>query len=316
MEYIILLMEWIFQSRQKTEERIDLSPLLPSRLADMGIDDVLSIKLEILGGTRYALVKDLFELQWNSGQASAPENHQIVFRGDCSQFDRIGFEMRGGVILVEGNAGDQVGYGMRDGFIIVGGDCGDELCAAMQSGRVLVRGSAGDRVGGPKPGAKSGMRGGDCIVAGDCGDRIAERMRRGTIVIGRNCGDIGASFMIAGSVVVLGTIGERWARGMRRGSLILTEAMGIDESTFDAELTLAREFELSFLPILWRHIRECWNSQLALFTPITTQDNYAESVLDFTDKIPRGRWCRRQLGDRSYDGRGEVLQLTRESRRC
>ena len=122
--------------------------------------------------------------------------------------------------------------------------------------------------------------------------------------------------MIAGSIVLLGTIGNQWACGMRRGSLILTEAMEVEETTFDADLTVAREFELSFLPLLWRHIRECWNSQLALFTAITSQADYAESVLDFTDKIPRGRWCERQLGDRSYDGRGEVLRLTRESRRC
>ena len=315
MGYYIALMEWIFQSRQNTADRLDVAPLLPSRLAAMSIDEVLNMKLESFGSSKKFAVQELFELQWNSGQASAVENHQVVLRGDCSHLDRIGFEMDGGVILVEGSAGDQVGFGMRDGTIIVGGDCGDELCCAMRDGRVLVGGSAGHRVAGPSPGAKSGMRGGDCIVAGSCGDRAAERMRRGTLVIGGDCGDLGASFMIAGTVLLLGEIGEGWGCGMQRGSIIFTESAEMDDSTFDAELTIAREFELSYLPILWKHVREAWNSQLALFLGITSQDDYAESVLDFTDKIPRGRWCRRQLGDRSYNGRGEVLQLTKESRR-
>jgi formylmethanofuran dehydrogenase subunit C len=309
-------MEWIFQSREKTADRVDVSPLAPSRLASISIDEVLELKLAIFGSSTMAKVRDLFEFQWNSGQASAEESHQVVFRGDGAYLDRIGAEMDGGVILVEGSAGDQVGYGMRAGTIIVGGDCGDELCCAMRDGQVLVRGSAGDRVAGPAPGAKSGMRGGDCIVAGSCGDRVAERMRRGTLVVGGDCGDLGASFMIAGTVVLLGQVGNGWGCGMRRGSIVVTESVDLEGETFDADLTMAREFELSFLPILWRHVRESWNSQLSLFTKITQQDNYAESVLDFTDKIPRGRWCRRQLGDRNYDGRGEVLQMTKESRRC
>ncbi len=158
-------MEWIFQSREKTADRVDVSPLAPSRLASISIDEVLELKLAIFGSSTMAKVRDLFEFQWNSGQASAEESHQVVFRGDGAYLDRIGAEMDGGVILVEGSAGDQVGYGMRAGTIIVGGDCGDELCCAMRDGQVLVRGSAGDRVAGPAPGAKSGMRGGDCIVA-------------------------------------------------------------------------------------------------------------------------------------------------------
>jgi formylmethanofuran dehydrogenase subunit C len=309
-------MEWIFQSRQKIAERVDASPLLPSRLAAMSIDDVLNLKLKSFAASKEFAVKDLFELHWNSGQASEVDSHQVVLRGDCSHLDRVGFEMDSGVILVEGSIGDQVAFGMRDGTIIVGGNCGNELCCGMRDGRVLVRGSAGNRVAGPVPGAKSGMRGGDCIIAGSCGDRVAERMRRGTLVVGGSCGDHGASFMIAGTLLLLGEIGAGWGCGMQRGSIIVTDSVQMDDLTFNAELTIAREFELSYLPILWRHIRETWNSQLALFTGITTQADYAESVLDFTDKIPRGRWCRRQLGDRSYEGRGEVLQLTKESRRC
>jgi len=44
--------------------------------------------------------------------------------------------MRGGVILVDGDAGDEVGAVMRRGLIVVGGRCGEFAAAGAIAGSV------------------------------------------------------------------------------------------------------------------------------------------------------------------------------------
>jgi formylmethanofuran dehydrogenase subunit C len=66
--------------------------------------------------------------------------------------------MRGGVILVRGNAGMRTGDRMRRGLIAIGGDAGDHAGARMIAGTLVVAGAAGAAPG--------------------------SLMRRGTIVLG------------------------------------------------------------------------------------------------------------------------------------
>ena len=55
--------------------------------------------------------------------------------------------MTGGVILVDGNAGNEIGHGMRRGWIVVGGSAGDLLAFNMLAGTVFVFGPCGIRSG-------------------------------------------------------------------------------------------------------------------------------------------------------------------------
>jgi formylmethanofuran dehydrogenase subunit C len=234
-------------------------------------------------GSQSVRLDQVFEL---SGDPSP----NWIFDGDCSKLHGIGCDMDGGSILMRGNAGTGLATRMKSGRIEVVGNCGDFLATGMRNGTVVVHGSAGDHVGGPCVGQRKGMSGGDCIVLGNVGSRVAERMRRGTLFIGGNAGDYGATQMIAGTLVVMGEIGSEWAGGMRRGSIILSHPA---PDAFAAELTAEREFELSFLPLIWRHL---------------------ESLLgDSQIKLPSSRWARRQVGDRANRGLGEVLSLTRST---
>src|SRR5690606_3639003 len=68
--------------------------------------------------------------------------------------------MTGGIILVEGNAGNEIGHTMRRGTIAVRGDCGDAPGFNMLAGTILVFGECGIR-----PGA--GMRRGTIALLGN-----------------------------------------------------------------------------------------------------------------------------------------------------
>ncbi|MDZ4850302.1 MAG: formylmethanofuran dehydrogenase subunit C [Pirellulaceae bacterium] len=259
----------------------DGSKLLPQLFAAMQRHDIESLKLTY--DSRPVRLGDLFEV---IGDPSP----NLVLEGDCSRIVQIGERMDRGTILVRGPAGTGLASNMQGGSVEVLGNCGDHLACNMRDGFVFVHGSAGDHVAGPAPGRQTGMRGGDCIVLGDVGDRAAERLRRGTLFVGGNAGDYGAAQIIAGTVIVLGEIGSHWAQGMKRGSIILSRPTN---GAFSAELTTAREYELSFLPLIWRHLERLLG--------------------DNTIKLPSSRWATRQLGDRANQGLGEVLTLTRHS---
>ncbi len=274
-----------FALRLKTDlvDCIDGAVLQPSTLANRSRAEIASIPIESTG--RVYRLSDFFEL------INDPSDH-VVIHGDCRCVNRLGASMQSGQLSIMGNAGLECGAELVGGTLEVFGDAGDRLAMGMRHGQVIVHGSAGCNVSGPSVGATRGMRGGDCFVLGNVGDRPAERMRRGVLWIGGNAGDYGAAQMIAGTIVVMGQIGRHWAEGMRRGTIIVTHEQ---TESFAAQLTSAREFELSFLPLLWKHLQGI--------------------LLERNQIVPNTRWANRQMGDRFNDGLGEVLTLTRHAAR-
>jgi formylmethanofuran dehydrogenase subunit C len=260
---------------------VDGAVLQPSLLANKSRAEIASIPIEAAG--RMYRVADFFEL------INDPSEH-LVIHGDCRHIARLGAGMKAGQLSIMGHAGVECGAELAGGTLEVFGNAGDRLAIGMRRGQIVVHGSAGSDVAGPSVGATRGMQGGDCIILGNVGNRLAERMRRGVLWIGGNAGDYGAAQMIAGTLVVMGRIGHHWAEGMRRGTIILPHAQ---PDSFAAHLTSAREFELSFLPLLWKHLQS-----------ILSERNQA---------VPNTRWAKRQMGDRSNEGLGEVLTLTRHA---
>jgi formylmethanofuran dehydrogenase subunit C len=55
--------------------------------------------------------------------------------------------VRGGEIVVFGNAGNEIGSGMRRGLIAIGGDCGDFVGVNLLAGTIVVLGHLGWRTG-------------------------------------------------------------------------------------------------------------------------------------------------------------------------
>ncbi|MEZ6048009.1 MAG: hypothetical protein R3C11_21015 [Planctomycetaceae bacterium] len=55
--------------------------------------------------------------------------------------------MRGGEIVIEGNAGNELGHGMRRGLIAVKGNVGDATGFKMLAGSLMLFGSVGTQLG-------------------------------------------------------------------------------------------------------------------------------------------------------------------------
>ena len=125
-------------------------------------------------------------------------------------------EFTGGLDLV-----DRLGAGLQTGEVLVKGNVGREAGLAMAGGILDIDGNAGDRAGAAPLGYKRGMTGGEMIVRGSAGAEAGALMRRGLLVIGRTAGALTGRGMIAGTVVVLGAAGTDTGLWSKRGSVVV-----------------------------------------------------------------------------------------------
>ena len=294
--------------RSSTLDWIDGSAISVERICDKSSSELQEVQIETSAGL--ITLTDLFSItrtdlsnQAASSSGIASSDETLLLVGDCTRVRQLGFNHSRGTLVVRGNVGDRFGEGQEGGRLLVLGDVGDEAFAGKKDGESIVFGNCGDRFGAPLPGDKSGIRGGDCLVYGNVGDRACERLRRGTIVIGGDAGEALGAQCIAGTIIVFGDVGEAWGMGMRRGSLIfLTDPC----SEPGCSLSDPKYFELSFLPLVWKHLRKLQGSVLAFCDSIESQRS---KEINF----PTSRWVSRQLGDMSIDGQAEVLCMRRIS---
>ena len=188
--------------RRELRETIDVDGLTPDRLSTLSEAEISSLPAWV--GRQAATVGDFFIVR---GERAA----RVWIEGDLRR-------VRG------------VGETMSIGELIVEGDVGDSFAAGLRGGSVVVRGNAGDRVGAAMPGASKGMTGGEIVVTGSVGERAGERMRRGLLVVGGDTGDHTAHAIIAGTVVVLGRAGANAGRGSKRGSIVAAGGIDVPET--------------------------------------------------------------------------------------
>ncbi len=187
--------------------RVDLRGISPTAQLE---------RLTVTHGNQTLALPELFDITQGGGPAD-----ELVFEGDLSRFDRIGWQMASGSIVVDGPAGDYAGACMSGGTITVRGNAGDLAACEMAGGTLTIEGKVGDFAASTLPGSMDGMRGGTFIVKGNAGERFADRMRRGSALVIGNVGDFAASRMVAGTVAIGGTAGAHVGYGMRRGSVVL-----------------------------------------------------------------------------------------------
>jgi formylmethanofuran dehydrogenase subunit C len=261
--------------RDRLPHRIDMSAFTPMQLAGKQPKEIARIPL--YQGNQKVEAGELFDIDGKTAD-------QIVIQSESDKLDRIGAEMDGGTIRVEGNTGAYLGCAMLDGTIQVSGDTGLAAGCAMRGGQLLLNGNAGDFLGGAIIGERQGMRGGNIVVRGNAGQRAGDLMRRGTIMIEGDCGDYCASRMVAGTMVVLGQCGAQAGMAMRRGTLILTGEPKSLPATFNDN----GSHTLSFLTLLFQSFKDF------------------PAISSLSDK---GNHVHRWLGDLSYDGKGEILVI-------
>lgn len=232
-------------------------------------------------GNRQESAGELFAVSGTAGDG------RLELEGDLSRVHRLGEQMSGGEVHIEGNAGRHVGARMSGGTIEIAGSAGDWLGAEMRGGSIRVRGSAGDLAGAAYRGSKRGMRGGTIIVDGAAGVEVAHSMRRGLIAIGGSVGDFAAVNMIAGTLLVVGAVEGHAGAGMRRGTLLACRQPRELLPTF----TRGSHFRPQFVALYWR-----WLARRGFSVP----DDAATADYEIYH------------GDRLAGGRGEILvQVTR-----
>jgi formylmethanofuran dehydrogenase subunit C len=254
--------------------RLDLRGITPGALA--GLDAFSVEKLPVGYGNALAPLAEFFDVRAGEGEA-------LVLEGDLSRVDRIGWQMDGGRLVVEGPAGDQAGGGMRAGELRIQGHAGVLVGCEMAGGTLVVDGDAGDFGASTLPGSMDGMRGGTLIVKGRVGDRFGDRMRRGTVVVFGDAGDFLASRLVAGTLLLGGKAGVHAGHGMRRGSLVF--AAGHDAAPVPS----------TFVPA---------GAEAVVFWQLLARD-LARHGGPF-EALPR-RPIERHLGDCAVGGQGELI---------
>ncbi len=262
-----------FTLKLKPDQRVDMSPLVCQKLADMPLAEIAALTLQ--NGKRKIRVDELFDITGSDAQ-------NIVLKGSFAKLDFIGKELDGGCITVEGDAGAYLGLGMKSGEIKVSGDVGLYAACEMKKGFLTINGNAGDFLGAALPGNKMGMKGGTILVKGNVGERAGDHMRRGNILIEGNAGDYCGSRMTAGTIAVMGQTGRYLGFAMRRGTLLLW-----NQPQPSARFNDCGAHTLAFLPILFASFKK-FNSK-------------------FADSSAAFNRVQRYAGDMSEMGRGEVL---------
>jgi formylmethanofuran dehydrogenase subunit C len=261
-----------FELKAKPDQRLDLSPLTPERLKDLKPKEIEALSI---GTTREKLtVGDAFRLKGDDASA-------VRFSGTDSRCDKIGAELTGGEIVVEGDVGAYLGAGMKRGKIEVKGSAGVLAGASMAGGSIAIAKDAGERAGGIAVGETMGMKRGLITIGGNAGPMLGERMRRGLIIVQGDAGDYAGGRMIAGTILFKRGVGRYAGYGLRRGSLIFLEEPKEILPTFGDCGVL----EFDYLRLLQHWLRETGK------------------------KVSVGDRARRLMGDMSVLGKGEMLIL-------
>jgi formylmethanofuran dehydrogenase subunit C len=206
---------WTLRAKQAPALRVDLRGVTPDALATRTSAEVE--RWPIGHGNAWVPLGEFFSVEPRGDDA-------LVFEADLSHFDRVGWQMAGGRLQVEGDVGDYVGGGMRAGELLVHGSVRALAACEMAGGQLTIAGDAGDFAASTLPGSMDGMRGGTLIVRGSAGARFGDRMRRGTALVFGDVGDFLASRMVAGTIAIGGRAGAHVGYGMRRGSVVFAGA--------------------------------------------------------------------------------------------
>jgi formylmethanofuran dehydrogenase subunit C len=254
--------------------RLDLSALTPERLSGQSAEAVA--RLELKHGRRVTPVGEWFDVRGAPGP-------RLVIEADGTRLDRIGADMTGGDIRIEGNAGAYLGIGMRGGRIELSGNADAYAACGLAGGTLKIGGDAGDFLGAALPGDHKGMRGGVVIVGGRLGDRAGDHMRRGLILVEGGAGSYCGARMQGGTIALLGGCGMRPGFSMRRGTLVFAGPPPVPGPTFND----AGELPLGFLVLLKR--------------------GWAELPSRFAKLERASTRVRRWIGDLAFGGQGELI---------
>jgi formylmethanofuran dehydrogenase subunit C len=263
---------WTLRLRQPPALRLDLRGLTPRALGTLAAHEIE--RLPIGCGNRFLPLAEFFGV-------AARSDDSLVFEGDLSRCDRVGWQMDSGRIVVDGAVGDYLAACMTDGEVVVWGDAGALAACEMAGGSLTVEGSVGDFAASTLPGSIDGMRGGTLVIRRHAGARLGDRMRRGTVLVFGNVGDFVASRLVAGTIAIGGAPGAHGGYSMRRGSVVFAGRAPEPEPTFVPAI--------AEVPVFWQLLARDLARHGGVFAGLPA------------------RRIQRHLGDLAADGKGEWI---------
>ncbi len=124
--------------KRRPPERLDLSDVLPDRLAGLGLQEIRALPI---GTTRTGVtIGDVFEVSGEPGDT-------LVFEGGSDRFDNVGRSLTSGSITVRGDVGAYCGRGMKGGRIAVDGSLTGPYAGTMMTAARSSLGRSGRRHG-------------------------------------------------------------------------------------------------------------------------------------------------------------------------
>ncbi len=271
---------WVLRAKQAPQLRVDLRGVTPGALATLTLAQVEQVRVGY--GNSLVALAEFFHVAPGADDA-------LRFAADLARFDRVGWLMDGGQLIVEGNVGDYAGACMRSGDIRIDGSARDLAACEMAGGSLAVQGNVGDFAASTLPGSMDGMRGGSLIVKGNAGARFGDRMRRGSALVFGDAGDFLASRMVAGTIAIGGRCGAHPGFGMRRGSVVFAGT----SSTTPPAMPPTFVAGVAETPVFWQLLSRDLARQGGAFADLP------------------GRRIERWLGDLAVDGKGELISAQR-----
>ena len=261
-----------FRLKAPAGERLDISSLIPSKLAKLSSYDITSLKVGM--GKDAISVGDAFDISGTLGDT-------ITIEGSGAGLDFAGAGLDGGTLRIIGNAGLQAARKMTGGKLEISGNAGHALGTGMSGGLVHVSGNAGDNIGGVLPGDRFGMAGGTIVIEGNIGARAGDKMRRGTIIVRGKTGDGAGTRMMGGTIWAEGGIGPLPGLMMRRGTLLGPSVERLLPTFVD-----------------------CGNHDLVI---VRVLSRYLKATLGDLAPKPMPLFVKKIAGDMATIGKGEIL---------
>lgn len=216
MSKIILTLK---TSYEKPHIPVEAEVITPDRFVGKTEEEIK--QMIIWRGNKEITLDDAFNVTLETTAADNLEHTEIILNGDLTRFKRIGQEMSGGKITINGSIGMHLGFKMKDGTIEVHGAVDDFAGANMTGGFLHINGNAGHYLGGSIRGDWRGMNGGKIKVEGNIGNECGVWMRKGVIEIGGNANMFLGMHLHRGTIIVHGDVTERAGAEMTGGTIII-----------------------------------------------------------------------------------------------
>ncbi len=153
-----------FSLNTSVKQAVNCKKLTPDSLQGKSLADILAIKLN-----EQLKVADVFAVQGDDATT-------LVFKHATSQLNYIGYRMKTGNIIIEGDTGDFIGAEMQGGTLICKGNTGERTGDTMRRGLLLIEGNVGNY-------CASNMRAGTLGILGNTGAYLGYGMKRGTLLL-------------------------------------------------------------------------------------------------------------------------------------